>query len=150
MLDPAVLSQARSRQTRTLVGADEGGDAPLVMVVDDSITIRRVTQRLLSRNGYRVVTAKDGLDAMGQLASLTPDVVFLDIEMPRTDGFEVASYIRNTERLSHLPIVMITSRSGDKHRSRAAAIGVNHYLIKPYQETELMAVLKSFVAAGAR
>lgn len=148
VLDPAVLSQARSRQARTFVGADEGGGAPLVMVVDDSITIRRVTQRLLGRNGYRVVTAKDGLDAMGQLASITPDVVFLDIEMPRADGFEVASYIRNTERLSHLPIVMITSRSGDKHRSRAAAIGVNHYLIKPYQETELMAVLKSFVVVG--
>ncbi|WP_043110250.1 Hpt domain-containing protein [Polycyclovorans algicola] len=145
ILDAVALAQARARQQRAQPRADRVGSTPLIMVVDDSITIRRVTQRLLTRNGLRVVTAKDGLDAMAQLATVAPAAILLDIEMPRADGFEVASYVRNTERLARIPIVMITSRSGDKHRSRAEAIGVNRYLIKPYQEGELMDALKTLL-----
>ncbi|WP_053163259.1 Hpt domain-containing protein [Pseudomonas sp. P1.8] len=110
----------------------------LVMVVDDSVTVRKVTSRLLERHGMNVLTAKDGVDAMLLLEEHMPDLMLLDIEMPRMDGFEVATQVRNDERLRHLPIIMITSRTGQKHRDRAMAIGVNDYLGKPYQESVLL------------
>jgi len=109
-----------------------------VMVVDDSVTVRKVTSRLLERNGMEVITAKDGLDAVAQLQDHRPDIILLDIEMPRMDGFEVASFVRHDESLRDTPICMITSRTGEKHRERALAIGVNEYLGKPFQETELL------------
>ena len=112
--------------------------ATLVMVVDDSVTVRKVTSRLLERHGMSVLTAKDGVDAMALLEEHRPDVLLLDIEMPRMDGFEVATRIRRDERLKDLPIIMITSRTGQKHRERAMAIGVNDYLGKPYQESVLL------------
>ncbi|MFJ4154427.1 Hpt domain-containing protein [Pseudomonas sp. NPDC089752] len=112
--------------------------ASLVMVVDDSVTVRKVTSRLLERHGMSVLTAKDGVDAMALLEEHRPDVLLLDIEMPRMDGFEVATRIRRDERLKDLPIIMITSRTGQKHRERAMAIGVNDYLGKPYQESVLL------------
>ncbi|NWD55091.1 Hpt domain-containing protein [Pseudomonas veronii] len=110
----------------------------LVLVVDDSVTVRKVTSRLLERNGMNVLTAKDGIDAMAVLEEHTPDLMLLDIEMPRMDGFEVAIQVRNDPRLMRLPIIMITSRTGQKHRDRAMAIGVNDYLGKPYQESVLL------------
>jgi len=111
-----------------------------VMVVDDSVTVRKVTSRLLERLGVEVSTAKDGVDAVAKLneAELLPDVMLLDIEMPRMDGFEVASRVRHTGRLQHIPIIMITSRTGEKHRERALSLGVNKYMGKPYQESELL------------
>lgn len=116
------------------------------MVVDDSITVRRVTQRLLERNGMRVMTAKDGLDAVALLQDHVPDVILLDIEMPRMDGYEVASHVRNDPRLKDVPIVMITSRVGEKHRARAIELGVDDYLGKPYQETQLLQALEPLLA----
>ncbi|MEM7502998.1 MAG: Hpt domain-containing protein [Pseudomonadota bacterium] len=113
-------------------------DRPLAMVVDDSITVRRVMERFLERNGLRVVTAKDGLDAISVLRDNKPDVILLDIEMPRMDGYEFATHVRNDSRIADVPIVMITSRVGDKHRARAIEIGVNDYLGKPYQESVLL------------
>ena len=110
----------------------------LVLVVDDSVTVRKVTSRLLERNGMNVLTAKDGIDALAVLEEHTPDLMLLDIEMPRMDGFEVAIQVRNDPRLMRLPIIMITSRTGQKHRDRAMAIGVNDYLGKPYQESVLL------------
>ncbi|WP_166266870.1 Hpt domain-containing protein [Marinobacter caseinilyticus] len=110
----------------------------VVMVVDDSVTVRKVTSRLLERNGMEVITAKDGLDAVAQLQDHKPDIILLDIEMPRMDGFEVASFVRHDDSISDTPICMITSRTGQKHRERALAIGVNEYLGKPFQETELL------------
>jgi chemosensory pili system protein ChpA (sensor histidine kinase/response regulator) len=113
-----------------------------VMVVDDSITMRKVTSRLLERQGVQPLLAKDGLDAAGQLEDIVPDAVVLDIEMPRMDGYELAAHIRNQEHLWHLPIIMVTSRSGDKHRLRAMDLGVNAYLGKPYREEELVVALQ--------
>jgi len=115
------------------------------MVVDDSITIRKVTTRFLERNNYNVVTAKDGVDAVQKLQDFTPELILLDIEMPRMDGFELATHIRNNERLKSVPIIMITSRTGDKHRQRAMDIGVQEYLGKPYNESELLGHVKSVV-----
>jgi len=119
---------------------------PLAMIVDDSITMRKATGGLLTRLGFDVVTAKDGVDALAQLYEQTPDIVLLDVEMPRMDGFEFASIIRNDAQFKHLPIVMITSRTGDKHRQRALSIGVNAYLGKPYQDDELIISLKQQLA----
>ena len=118
------------------------------MVVDDSLTVRKITSRLLEREGYRVITAKDGVDALEQLLDVVPDVMLVDIEMPRMDGFDLTRNVRSDPRLKGVPIIMITSRLADKHRSYAKEIGVNHYLGKPYQEEELLALIRSFTEAA--
>ncbi|KAB7624477.1 Hpt domain-containing protein [Alkalilimnicola sp. S0819] len=120
----------------------------LIMVVDDSITMRKVATRLLERNGMDVVTAKDGVDAVAQLQEHLPDAMLLDIEMPRMDGYELATHMRNDARLKGVPIIMITSRTGEKHRQRAMDIGVNRYLGKPYQESDLLENLQELLGAG--
>jgi chemosensory pili system protein ChpA (sensor histidine kinase/response regulator) len=104
-----------------------------------------VTQRFLTRNGYTVMLAKDGLDALEQLQQTLPDVVLTDIEMPRMDGFDLTRNIRADERTRHLPVIMITSRIADKHRNYAQELGVNHYLGKPYSEDELLGLLREYV-----
>jgi len=127
----------------------EAARPPLILVVDDSVTVRKVTTRLLERHGMQVLTAKDGVDAMMVLEERRPDLVLLDIEMPRMDGFEVATRIRRDPRLHDLPIIMITSRTGQKHRERAMAIGVNEYLGKPYQESVLLQSIAQWSAPHA-
>ncbi|MBW8829114.1 MAG: Hpt domain-containing protein [Burkholderiales bacterium] len=120
--------------------------APLVLVVDDSLTVRRVTQRLLVREGYRVTLAKDGLDALERLAEEKPHMVLSDIEMPRMDGFDLVRNIRGDARLRDLPVIMITSRIAQKHRDYAAELGVDHYLGKPYSEEDLLALIGRYTA----
>jgi chemosensory pili system protein ChpA (sensor histidine kinase/response regulator) len=142
---PAMIRSDILSERQRLASLEDAKDASrraeqatTVMVVDDSVTVRKVTSRLLERNGMEVLTAKDGLDAVAQLQDHRPDIILLDIEMPRMDGFEVASFVRHDENLKDTPICMITSRTGEKHRERALAIGVNEYLGKPFQETELL------------
>jgi len=130
-------AEARHEQERQL---------PKVLVVDDSVTVRKVTTRLLERHGFEVSTAKDGMHAMEVLQDEKPDVMLLDIEMPRMDGFEVASLVRHDARLQDVPIIMITSRTGDKHRERAMSIGVNEYMGKPFQEEALLENIQRFLA----
>ncbi len=156
ILNPIALL---TRQPHATVRADEASAIPpeaaatmvvatantTIMVVDDSLTVRKVTGRLLGRNGYQVVTAKDGVDALEQLSELRPAVMLVDIEMPRMDGFELARTVRADASLRDIPIIMITSRSADKHRQYAKEIGVNHYLGKPYDENVLLALIASFV-----
>ncbi|WP_111642082.1 Hpt domain-containing protein [Marinimicrobium alkaliphilum] len=127
LLDPEIGSRR----------GDETGERT-IMVVDDSVTVRKVTGRFLEREGFQVLTAKDGAEALLQLQERVPDLMLLDIEMPRMDGFEVAQNVRSSSRLKHLPIIMITSRTGEKHRERALALGVNRYMGKPYQEDILL------------
>jgi chemosensory pili system protein ChpA (sensor histidine kinase/response regulator) len=118
---------------------------PTVMIVDDSLTVRKISSRLLAREGYQVMTAKDGVDALEQLVAIIPDVLLVDIEMPRMDGFELTRNLRADERLRGVPIVMITSRTAEKHRHYAFELGVNHYLGKPYQEEELLRLVAAHV-----
>ncbi|WP_256645458.1 Hpt domain-containing protein [Thermomonas paludicola] len=118
--------------------AAEQRRVPLVMVVDDSVTMRKVTGRVLERHSFEVATAKDGIDALERMAEVVPDLMLLDIEMPRMDGYELATAMKADPRLRNVPIVMITSRTGEKHRQRALELGVERYLGKPYQEAELM------------
>ena len=115
---------------------------PLVMIVDDSLTVRKITSRLLTRAGFAVSTARDGVDALQVLTEQVPDVILLDIEMPRMDGFEFAKTIKGDPKYQGIPIIMITSRTADKHRNRAAELGVDMYLGKPYQEDELLKHLR--------
>jgi chemosensory pili system protein ChpA (sensor histidine kinase/response regulator) len=145
ILDLAGVVRMGSR-SRRIAGAQPRSGAGTstrlqVMVVDDSITVRKVTARLLQKYGFDVVTARDGVDAMALLQDTVPDMMLLDVEMPRMDGFELATLMRNDERLRQIPIIMITSRTGDKHRERAGQIGVDRYLGKPYQEHELLATI---------
>ena len=134
------LGQLSLNREETIVDAQ-----PTIMVVDDSITIRKVTTRFLERNHYKVTTAKDGVDAVQKLQDFTPALILLDIEMPRMDGFELATHVRNNERLKNVPIIMITSRTGDKHRQRALDIGVQEYLGKPYNEGQLLDCVREVV-----
>jgi chemosensory pili system protein ChpA (sensor histidine kinase/response regulator) len=120
--------------------------APLIMVVDDSLTVRKITSRILSRAGYQVLTATDGVDALEKMEEFTPDVMILDIEMPRMDGFALVRELRRVPKTENLPIIMITSRTADKHREYAMQLGVNTYLGKPYQEDELLQNIADFVA----
>jgi len=129
--------------------AAAAGMVPLVLVVDDSITVRRVTQRLLLREGYRVALAADGLQALERLQDERPAVVLSDIEMPRMDGFDLARNIRSDAALHDLPIIMITSRIAQKHRDHAIELGVNHYLGKPYSDEELLSLVKHYAQVGA-
>ncbi len=122
----------------------EASSLPTVMVVDDSLTVRKITSRLLMREGYQVILAKDGVDALEQLVDVLPDVILSDIEMPRMDGFDLVRNIRADARLRSLPIVMITSRTADKHRNYALEIGANHYLGKPYDEVELLGLVAKY------
>ena len=147
ILDIAALVRAEWRVRAAPTPLKERGDRrTFALVVDDSITVRRVTQRLLERNGMRVMTARDGADAVALLADNVPDIILLDIEMPRMDGYEVAAQVRSDPRLADVPIIMITSRVGDKHRARAIELGVDDYLGKPYQESQLIDAIAPLVA----
>ncbi|MEB3767475.1 Hpt domain-containing protein [Acinetobacter sp. MD2] len=117
-----------------------------IMIVDDSVTVRKVTSRLLERYGYDVVTAKDGVDAVEQIEHVKPDLMLLDIEMPRMDGFEVTNILRHHTVYHDLPIIMITSRTGEKHRERAFGLGVTGYMGKPFQEADLLAQIEQVLA----
>ena len=127
-----------------IAGATIKRTTPLVMVVDDSLTVRKITSRMLTREGFEVSTAKDGIDGLQQLEDIEPDIILLDIEMPRMDGFEFARNVRADAKVKHIPIIMITSRTADKHRNRAMELGVNEYMGKPYQEEQLMALIRQY------
>jgi len=145
----ALLRMEGTQQAATLDGAVPLSKGVSVMVVDDSITVRKVTSRLLERHNMQVLTAKDGVDAVTLLQEHHPDVMLLDIEMPRMDGYELARHMRSTPELSDIPIIMITSRTGDKHRNRAIELGVKRYLGKPYQEAELLENIYTVLADEA-
>jgi chemosensory pili system protein ChpA (sensor histidine kinase/response regulator) len=166
--NPVALSKVYGGQVREWVSAQvdqplvadhAGGDlslavgqsnaVPLVLVVDDSITVRRVTQRLLQREGYRVSLAADGLQALERLQQERPSVVLSDIEMPRMDGFDLVRNMRGDPLLADLPVIMITSRIAEKHREHARELGVDHYLGKPYSEEELLGLIARYTQAAA-
>ena len=136
------LTQAQRESVPEIV---EVAAQPIVMVVDDSLTVRKITSRLLERQGYQVITAKDGVDALQQMVDFTPNVMLVDIEMPRMDGFELTRNVRGSKSSQHIPIIMISSRTADKHRKFAQELGVNMFLGKPYQEEELLEHIQKFL-----
>jgi chemosensory pili system protein ChpA (sensor histidine kinase/response regulator) len=152
IVNPVQLVQrARVATERTAVlPAPAVSAAPVIMVVDDSLTVRKITSRLLEREGYQVLTAKDGLDALAQIGDVLPAVMLLDIEMPRMDGFDLARNLRSDPRTRQVPIIMISSRTAEKHRNQAAELGVNVFLGKPYPESELLQHIASYVEAAGK
>lgn len=145
----AATARDTTAETLEALEAQETAPAeyqPTIMVVDDSLTVRKITGRLLEREGYRVITAKDGVDALERLLETVPDVILSDIEMPRMDGFDLLRNIRADERTRDVPVIMITSRLADKHRQFAEKIGASEYLGKPYEEGELLGLLQSYTA----
>ena len=162
--NPVALATLYGDAARTAMGPQSAGAVPvqpqakvesvaavpLILVVDDSLTVRRVTQRLLVREGYRVTLAKDGLDALERLAEEIPNIVLSDIEMPRMDGFDLVRNIRADARWRDLPVIMITSRIAQKHRDHAVELGVDHYLGKPYSEEDLLALIARYTTAAAQ
>ncbi|HNZ91187.1 MAG TPA: response regulator, partial [Acidovorax sp.] len=146
---PAVLQDEGAGTGQSAAVLAGPSQVPLVLVVDDSITVRRVTQRLLQREGYRVALAADGLQALERLQEERPTVVLSDIEMPRMDGFDLARNIRAEAALRELPIIMITSRIAEKHREHAKELGVNHYLGKPYSDEELLSLIRHYARLEA-
>ncbi len=149
ILNPVQLAQRQG--IPTLLGQRQNevaqlpAAAPVIMIVDDSLTVRKITSKLLAREGYEVVTAKDGVDALQVLEDVTPQVMLVDIEMPRMDGFELTKNVRGSAKTAKIPIIMITSRTAEKHRNYAQELGVNVYLGKPYQEEELLGYIAGFV-----
>ena len=141
---PMVVKTVQAAKAAAASAAASG--PPLVMIVDDSLTVRKITSRLLTREGFEVITAKDGLDALQVINERVPDAILLDIEMPRMDGFEFAKTVKADLKYAHVPIIMITSRTAEKHRNRAKELGVEAYLGKPYQEEELLRNLRELVA----
>jgi chemosensory pili system protein ChpA (sensor histidine kinase/response regulator) len=146
ILNPVLLSQRSGLEMSVPAPVTvEPVKAPAVMVVDDSLTVRNITGALLEREGYRVTTAKDGVDALEKLQDALPDVMLLDIEMPRMDGFELAGKLRADARTRDISIIMITSRTAGKHRRQASQLGVDAFLGKPYQEATLLMQIKSML-----
>jgi chemosensory pili system protein ChpA (sensor histidine kinase/response regulator) len=148
ILNPVALAHQAAQRG----GAPEAVVAPsprraVVMVVDDSLTVRKVSQRLLEREGYQVLLAKDGVDALEQLQQSTPDLMLVDIEMPRMDGFDLTRHVRGNEKTQAIPIIMVTSRTADKHRNYALGLGVNAYFGKPFQEPVLLAAISGLLGA---
>jgi chemosensory pili system protein ChpA (sensor histidine kinase/response regulator) len=146
-MDLRFRTSDEQRMAQTLLR--DSNETFTVMVVDDSVTVRKVSQRFLQREGYEVILAKDGVDALRQLQDHMPDVMLVDIEMPRMDGYDLTRAIRADQRLKHIPIVMITSRTADKHRNYALSLGVNAYMGKPYSEADLAETIKSYIGQGA-
>jgi chemosensory pili system protein ChpA (sensor histidine kinase/response regulator) len=144
------LNRAILLDTAPVAPVEEDQAEKVVMVVDDSVTVRKVTGRFLEREGFRVITAKDGVEALQLLQDHIPDVMLLDIEMPRMDGFEVAKNIRTSSRLRDIPIIMITSRTGEKHREHAFELGVNKYMGKPYQEDLLLSNIQELIKSSVK
>ncbi|OQA34378.1 MAG: Chemotaxis protein CheA [Betaproteobacteria bacterium ADurb.Bin341] len=142
-VDSTLLAAGFKPETEAPV--QEAETMPTVLVVDDSLTVRKITGRLLAREGYQVITAKDGVDALEHLVETIPDVMLSDIEMPRMDGFDLVRNVRADPRLADLPVIMITSRTAEKHRNYALEIGANEYLGKPYEEEKLLELIAGFV-----
>ena len=154
IINPVLLAQQMELRRAALLAAPpaaavapqpEPAAPPTVMVVDDSLTVRKFTGRLIERQGYTLMVARDGVEALEKLQETLPDVMLVDIEMPRMDGFELTRNVRADPRLAHIPIVIISSRTAEKHRNHASEIGVDAFLGKPYPEDELLALIAGFV-----
>ncbi|MCC3417672.1 MAG: hybrid sensor histidine kinase/response regulator [Microcoleus sp. PH2017_07_MST_O_A] len=126
--------------------APTSSQSPQILVVDDSYTIRQLLSLMLTRARYRVVQAKDGLDALEKLQNgLDCSLAIVDIEMPRMDGFELLRSMRSTQRFAKIPVAMLTSRSGEKHRQMAMELGANQYFTKPYSESQLLEAIPKLI-----
>ena len=120
-----------------------------VMVIDDSQTIRRTAETLLARAGYTVITASDGFEALAKIADHQPDIIFIDIMMPRLDGYQACALIKGNPRFSHTPVVMLSSKDGLFDRARGRIVGSDEYLTKPFTKDEILGAVQTHVKRAA-
>ena len=118
-----------------------------IMVIDDSKTIRRTAETLLKKEGCEVVTAEDGFDALAKIADTRPDIIFVDIMMPRLDGYQTCALIKNNSEFRHTPVVMLSSKDGLFDKAKGRIVGSDHYLTKPFSRSELLAAIEANVAS---
>jgi chemosensory pili system protein ChpA (sensor histidine kinase/response regulator) len=154
ILNPIRLAQEEPvamplRRRETVATAEKAPAIATVLIVDDSLTVRKITNRVLSRNGYRVLEARDGVEALESLESERPQIVLLDAEMPRIDGFEVLRRMRGDPIWKELPVMMITSRTAEKHRNHAMQLGASAFLGKPFEEQLLLARVAELIEQAA-
>ncbi len=140
-------SQSTNTPVRALVAKQEQFTQPFCLVVDDSVSVRRAMESFVSDLGFDVVGARDGIEALAALERRKPALIIADFEMPRMNGVELTRNVRGNERLASVPIIMITSRSSEKHRNLALEVGVNHYMTKPYTEDDLAEQVYRFAGA---
>jgi twitching motility two-component system response regulator PilG len=117
-----------------------------VMIVDDSNTIRRTAETILSKAGCEVVTAIDGFDSLAKIVDVVPDVIFVDIMMPRLDGYQTCALIKNNNEFKHTPVIMLSSKDGLFDKAKGRIVGADEYLTKPFSKNELFEVLERIVA----
>ena len=140
-----LLSMMQNMSIDAQMEESEKAVVPTVLIVDDSITMRKVSSRMVERMGLQWKAAKDGIDAVEKLETFTPDLIMLDIEMPKMDGFEVLAHLRARPYLVDVPVIMVTSRTGEKHKERAISLGANEYCGKPYQEAQITAIIEKLL-----
>ncbi|PPB86674.1 twitching motility response regulator PilG [Acinetobacter soli] len=124
-------------------------DAPKaikIMVIDDSKTIRRTAETLLQKEGYTVVTATDGFEALSKIAQTNPDIIFVDIMMPRLDGYQTCALIKNSQNYQHIPVIMLSSKDGLFDQAKGRIVGSDEYLVKPFSKDELLSAIRNHVS----
>jgi chemosensory pili system protein ChpA (sensor histidine kinase/response regulator) len=139
-----LYSFGRSINDAILSEVQPEAEKPLeIMVVDDSVSIRQVVTRMLQKQGWKTQTARDGMEALEKLNECQPDLIVLDVEMPRMNGYEFLSALRAQSNFQDLPIIMLTSRTAAKHREKAKALGAKGYMVKPYKDEEFIDLIRS-------
>jgi twitching motility two-component system response regulator PilG len=121
-----------------------------VMIIDDSKTIRRTTETLLAKEGCTVVTAVDGFDALAKIADTKPDIIFVDIMMPRLDGYQTCALIKNNTEFKSTPVIMLSSKDGLFDKAKGRIVGSDQYLTKPFSKSELLEAIQSYVKVAPK
>lgn len=124
---------------------DSMTSGPKIMVVDDSKTIRRTAETLLEREGYNVVTAEDGFEALAKIADLKPDIIFVDIMMPRLDGYQTCALIKNNADFKHTPVIMLSSKDGLFDKAKGRIVGSDQYVTKPFSKVEILEAVQNYI-----
>ena len=124
---------------------DQGADGVKILVIDDSKTIRRSAENLLAKEGFEVITATDGFDALAKIADSRPEIIFVDIMMPRLDGYQTCALIKNNNEFKKTPVVMLSSKDGLFDRAKGRIVGSDQYLTKPFSKDELLGTIRTLV-----
>jgi len=141
------MSQEQSDKAEDNTGSASGAKKPRVLVVDDSATIRRSAETMLASEGCEVFTAENGFEALSKITCHKPDLIFVDIMMPRLDGYQTCAIIKNNSDFRDTPVVMLTSKDGLFDMARGRVVGSDQYLTKPFTRDELLGAVKQHTAS---
>lgn len=129
----------------TILSAETNFEGIKIVVIDDSKTIRRTAETLLKKAGCEVITATDGFEALSKVMEYQPNIIFVDIMMPRLDGYQTCALIKNNQAFKKIPVVMLSSKDGLFERARSRIVGAEHYMTKPFTREELLSTIKAYV-----